>query len=300
MKKVAILGAGNMGSAVAESLKDSEYEITCTAATQHTLDRIKASMPKVNTTLSNKDAVKDADIVILAVKPYLAGAVCEEIRESLKDEALIISLVAGFTLGNLSFMLDDDPYYDHLQSCNEDEEEMPEAVSEDKEDRKKLYYARVIPNTAIRYGKSVTFIAFDKDATHEAKDETEKIFSLSGKVFVVPEDKMTACTSLASCGIAYFLRFIRAAVEGSVEIGLKPDFATEVAALTAEGAAALIANGGHPEAEIDKVTTPGGLTIRGLNALEAHGFNAAVIAALKASAEESEPQHLHRSGWLPF
>ncbi len=291
-----------MGSAVAESLKDSDYEITCTAATQNTLDRIKASMPKVNTTLSNKDAVKDADIVVLAVKPYLVGEVCEEIRENLKDGALIISLVAGYSLHNLSYMLDDDPYFDQLRAYDGEEEEMPESevVPEEKEDRKELFYARVIPNTAIRYGKSVTFIAFDKDATQAAKDETEKIFSLSGKVFVVPEGKMTACTSLASCGIAYFLRFIRAAVEGAVEIGLKPDFATEVAALTAEGAAALLANGGHPEAEIDKVTTPGGLTIKGLNALEAHGFNAAVIAALKASADEPEFPYVHRSGDIPF
>ena len=94
---------------------------------------------------------------------------------------------------------------------------------------------------------------------------------------------MAACTALASCGIAYFLRFIRAAVEGSVELGLRPGFATEVAAITAEGAAALLHDGGHPEAEIDKVTTPGGLTIRGLNTLDEKGLNAAVIAALKAS-----------------
>ena len=72
-------------------------------------------------------------------------------------------------------------------------------------------------------------------------------------------------------------------MEGSVELGMKPAFATEVAALTAEGAAALLADGAHPEAEIDKVTTPGGITIKGLNALEANGFTSAVIAALRAS-----------------
>lgn len=300
MKKISILGAGNMGSAVAESLKDAGYEITCTAASQHTLNRIKTSMPNVTTTLSNKDAVKDADIVILAVKPYIVGEICEEIRESLKDKSLIISLVAGYSLGNLSYMLDDDPYFDQMRSYNEEEGDMPEELPEKKEDRKIFYYARVIPNTAISYGKSVTFIAFDKDTSQEAKDETEKIFTFSGKVFVVPENKMAACTSLASCGIAYFLRFIRAAVEGAVEIGLKADFATEVAALTAEGAAALLVNGGHPEAEIDKVATPGGLTIKGLNALEAHGFNAAVIAALKASTGEAESHHFYRSGDIPF
>ncbi len=299
MKKISIIGAGNMGSAVAESLKNADYEITCTAASRNTLDRIKALLPNVNTSLSNKDVVKDADIVIFAVKPHMVGEICEEIRDNLKDGALIISLVAGYSIGNLSFLLDDDPYLDQMLKGEEEEADVPESLAEEKEPQKTFYYARVIPNTAIRYGKSVTFIAFDKDMPEDSKDEIEKIFSLSGKVFVVPENKMTACTSLASCGIAYFLRFIRAAVEGSVEMGLKADFATEVAALTAEGAAALLANGGHPEAEIDKVATPGGLTIRGLNALEAHGFNAAVIAALKASAE-SDPHDLYRSDSLPF
>lgn len=263
MKKIAILGAGNMGSAVAESLIGSEYNITCTAASQRTLDRIKTSMPDVNVTLSNVEAAEDADIVILAVKPYLAETVCEEIKEVLKEGTIIISIIAGMDIFNLG------------QNLN--------ARSEFLVGGKLLHIARAIPNTAIKYGKSATFIAYDESMPDEAKSEIEKIFSLSGKAFVVAEDKMAACTSLASCGIAYFLRFIRAAVEGAVEIGLKPDFATEVAALTAEGAAALLINGGHPESEIDKVTTPGGLTIKGLNALEAHGFNAAVIAALKAS-----------------
>lgn len=266
MKKIAILGAGNMGSAVAESLKGSEYDITCTAASQRTLDRIKAAMPDVNVTLSNVEAVEDADIIILAVKPYLAETVCEEIKNGLKEGAVVISLIAGVAIFILGQYLN----------------ARPEIFASGK----LLHLARVIPNTAIKFGKSATFIAYGENMPEKAKSEIEKIFSLSGKAFVVPENKMAACTSLASCGIAYFLRFIRAAVEGSVEIGLKPDFATEVAALTAEGAAALLANGSHPEVEIDKVTTPGGLTIKGLNALEAHGFNAAVIAALKASTPD--------------
>ena len=137
-------------------------------------------------------------------------------------------------------------------------------------DKKGLKILRVVPNTAIKYGKSATFIAAAEDVDRATVAETEEIFNRSGK-------------ALASCGISFFLRFIRAAVEGSVELGMKPAFATEVAALTAEGAAALLADGAHPEAEIDKVTTPGGITIKGLNALEANGFTSAVIAALRAS-----------------
>lgn len=265
MKKIAIIGAGNMGSAVAASLCGSDYEIICTAASQRTLDRIKETLPGVKTTLSNPEAAKDADMVVLAVKPYMAKKVAEEIREILKEGCIVISLIAGLSIPILSTMLHDS---DQCSLIN---------------NPKSLHIVRVIPNTAIRHRKSATFIAFGEGMPQETKEEVTSIFNRSGRSFVVPEDKMAACTSLASCGIAYFLRFIRAAVEGSVELGLKADFATEVAALTAEGAAALLADGSHPEVEIDKVTTPGGLTIRGLNALETHGLTSAVVAALRAS-----------------
>lgn len=265
MKKIAIIGAGNMGSAVAASLTGVDYEIICTAASQMTLNHVKTSLPDVKTTLSNKEAVRDADIVVLAVKPYLADEVCEDIVDDIKDDAVVISLMAGISTYDLCKML-------HVDALR-----IYAGISSN------LHIVRAIPNTAIRYGKSVTFIAFADNMPEEVVEEVVGIFNRSGKSFIVPESKMSACTSLASCGIAYFLRFIRAAVEGSIELGLRADFATEVAALTAEGAAALLAGGSHPEAEIDKVATPGGLTIRGLNTLEAHGLSAAVIAALKAS-----------------
>ncbi len=131
----------------------------------------------------------------------------------------------------------------------------------------------------------MTFISHSPEADKGIVDEIESIFNLSGESFIIPEKDMGACTALASCGIAYFLRFIRAAAEGSVELGLRAGFATKIAVLTAEGAAALLKGGSHPEAEIDKVTTPGGITIRGLNALEDNGFTKAVIAALRASVK---------------
>ncbi|WP_303037550.1 pyrroline-5-carboxylate reductase dimerization domain-containing protein, partial [uncultured Duncaniella sp.] len=93
-----------------------------------------------------------------------------------------------------------------------------------------------------------------------------------------------AATSIASCGIAYALRYIRAAMEGSVELGIRAPLAQEMIVQTLIGAASLLQEPGtHPETEIDKVTTPGGLTIRGLNAMEHSGFTSAVINGLKAS-----------------
>lgn len=270
-KKIAILGCGNMGGAIAESLRGTDYDVTLTAHTQKTLDRMGELCPEFNTTLSNTEAVADADIVVLAVKPSLLEDVAKEICGHLKPGITVISVVAAVSIENLEKMLGDSKRSEESQGAEESE---------------KLKIFRVIPNTAIRLGKSATFIATSPDSPRECVDEVEAIFRRSGKVFPVAEKDMAAVTSLSSCGIAYFLRFIRAAVEGSIELGLRPGFASEVAAATAEGAAALVIDGEHPEAEIDKVTTPGGLAIRGLNALEANGFTNAVIEALRASLKK--------------
>lgn len=256
-KKLAILGGGNMGGAIARSLAGTDYEVTVTAASSLTLQRLSGENPDISTTLSNKEAVRDAGIVILAVKPYILHSLIEEIREHVASGAVIISVVAAVTIKELAALFN--------RSLHD------------------LHIFRVIPNTAISLGKSATFIASAPEIPDVLRREVMAIFNRSGKTFEVPEKDMGAVTALSSCGIAYFLRFIRAASEGSVEIGLRPRFAAEVAAATAEGAGALIAAGGHPEEEIDKVTTPGGLTIKGLNALEANGFTKAVIEAIKAS-----------------
>lgn len=246
-----------MGSAIAASLAGHGDRLICTAATETTLGKIKRELPEAEITTDNVSAVKSADIVVLAVKPYIAPGVFEEIKNHIREGAVILSVIAVLTIEELQKQLDGEA--------------------------KRLKILRIVPNTAIKYGKSVTFISAAKDVEASTLKEAEEIFNRSGKAFVVKEKELPACTALASCGIAYFLRFIRAAAEGSVELGLKAGFATRIAALTAEGAAALLADGAHPEAEIDKVTTPGGITIRGLNALEANGFTHAVISALRAS-----------------
>ncbi len=241
MKKIAIIGAGNMGSAIAASLEGRGYRVVCTAATSATLEKLAESIPFASFSLSNAEAAEGADIVVLAVKPYIAPGVIEEIRGSLKDGAVIVSVIAALSIAELA-----------------------ESLSSP--------------------GKRVECFRVP-EADKGIVDEIESIFNLSGESFIIPEKDMGACTALASCGIAYFLRFIRAAAEGSVELGLRAGFATKIAVLTAEGAAALLKGGSHPEAEIDKVTTPGGITIRGLNALEDNGFTKAVIAALRASVK---------------
>lgn len=263
-----------MGGAIAESLRGTGYDVTVTAGSAKTLERISKLSPGVTTTLSNAEAVIGADMILLAIKPYVLPKVADEIRDHIKPGAVIISVVAAVSIEDLDRMLAPAPKAAGIAS-----------EAERSETSDKLMVFRVIPNTAIRLGKSATFIASAPDVSVECIEEVKAIFKLSGKVFLVAEKDMGAVTALSSCGIAYFLRFIRAAAEGAVELGLRPGFAAEVAAATAEGAAALVEDGGHPEAEIDKVTTPGGLTIRGLNALEANGFTNAVIEALRASCK---------------
>jgi pyrroline-5-carboxylate reductase len=110
------------------------------------------------------------------------------------------------------------------------------------------------------------------------------VFDAMGQSAVIEERQMTAATALCSCGIAFAMRYVRAATEGGVELGIYAHQAKDYVLQTLRGAVELLeATGNHPEAEIDRVTTPGGITIRGLNAMEAHGFTNAVIQGLKAS-----------------
>ena len=130
----------------------------------------------------------------------------------------------------------------------------------------------------------MTFIC-SLNASKEQEDVVLSLFEKMGKAIIITEGLMGAFTSVSSCGIAYALRFIRASTQGAVELGIKPDIAQEVIAQTMIGAAQLILqNKSNPESEIDKVTTPGGWTIKGLNAMEENSFSNAVIKGIKANS----------------
>ena len=250
--KISIIGAGNIGGATALGLSGSA-EVTATARTEETLKRLQGK--GIRTTTDNRDAVKGADIIIFAVKPWLMEGVVSELLPCIDTASqTIVSMAPGVSSEDFLRWLG------------------PGA---------RLAYA--IPNTAIEVRESMTFIApvtTDEKTTRELVE----LFSCAGKALEVPQRLLLAGTSLASCGIAYALRYIHAAAQGGVELGFFADEAAEIVAQTVKGAAALLdAHASHPEAEIDKVTTPGGLTIRGLNAMEAAGFTNAVIRGLKAN-----------------
>ena len=221
--KIAILGAGNMGSAIACGLvrsgKFQAEEIVCTARTETTLERLRTQCPGVRTTTDNA--------------------------------------AAGVSLAQLA-----------------------EWLTADSAARPALF--RAIPNTAIAVRQSMTFVAA-RGADEACTERVLGIFRELGEAMLVDEPMLETGMILASCGIAFALRYVRASVEGGVELGCPAGQATHIVAATLRGAAELLLQRGeHPEAEIDRVTTPGGITVRGLNEMEQAGFSAAVIRGLKA------------------
>lgn len=258
--KVAIIGAGNMGSAIARGLAKGTIiktgNIFVSDVSEMNLNMLKKDFPEINVSTSNNDVVQNADIIILAVKPWLVETVASEIEHKINTGCeILISIAAGVEFAQLTGY-----FY-----------------------TKNTSFFRIIPNTAIEVGESVSTVSAS-NATEEQTKLVLDIFGEMGKTFLVPESQINAFMSLSSCGIAYAFRYIRAAMEGGVEMGIYPDTAKNVIIQTLRGAITLLeTNESHPEVEIDKVTTPGGITIKGLNEMEANGFSNAVIKGLKAS-----------------
>lgn len=257
--KISIIGAGNMGGATARGIAQgtiiSTNDIAISNPSKGKLNAIKADFPDIIVTQDNKECVKDADWVILAVKPWKLQEVIDEIRDCLAPGAILCSMAGGVSIQKIEEMLNDS--------------------------KRPIY--QIIPNTAIAVRQSMTFIA-SKNSTSEKDQQILDIFKELGEAMLVEERLMGAGMALASCGIAYAFRYIRAATEGGVELGLYARDAQHIVQQTLKGAVELLeATNGHPEAEIDKVTTPGGITIRGLNTMEQNGFSNSVIQGLKAS-----------------
>ncbi|MBO4984313.1 MAG: pyrroline-5-carboxylate reductase [Bacteroides sp.] len=255
--KIAIIGAGNMGGAIARGLCKGSVvkpeDITVSNPSSGKLDALKAEFPTLNVTHSNTEAAAGADIVMLAVKPWLVEKVILEIRPT--EQQTLVSIAAGVTTRELE-IYSDNPQ----QPC-----------------------FRVIPNTAISLQQSTTLLACNAWAA-DKQETLLQLFREMGEVFLLPEAKMAAATAMTSCGIAYALKYIQAVMQAGIELGIYPQDGMKMVAQSMKGAAELILkNETHPSVEIDKVCTPGGLTIKGINALEEQGFTTALIKAVKAS-----------------
>jgi pyrroline-5-carboxylate reductase len=262
--KITIIGAGNMGSAIIRGLVQGSLfkaeDISVVDVNQDVLNVLKKDIPRLNTELDSCNSVSDADLILLAVKPWLVDNVVDRIKSKMDyDRQIFVSIAAGIDIAVLSKFL----------KKHSDEDYIPAIF-------------RVIPNTAIAIRKSVNLIV-SENASNEQKDLLLRIFNELGTAIMLDESKLAAGTALTSCGIAYLFRYVRAAVQAGVEMGFYPKEAQNMVVETMLGAAGLLkANEENPETEIDKVTTPGGITIQGLNELEANGFSNAVIKGIKA------------------
>jgi len=259
--KVTIIGGGNMGGAIAKGLAKGRLveagNVTVVDISVQLLEKLKKEFPAINISTTPFEAVKEAGLVIVALKPHLVEPVLADLQGTIGSDALILSVAAGITFEQLR------TYLGSTGKANA------------------LF--RIIPNTAIAVGESLTLISAN-NATDEQTALVVRLFNQMGATSLIDERLMNAGTALTSCGIAYAFRYIRAAMEGGVEMGIAPAAAKSMVMQTLKGAIAVLeANGTHPEEEIDRVTTPGGITIKGLNEMEQAGFTAAVIRGLKAS-----------------
>lgn len=253
--RIAIIGAGAMGGAMAEGWlachNIAPADITVSNPTEKKLE--KFALKGASVTTDNKAAIVGADVVAVVVKPWIIEDVLKEIKPGFDPASQILLVVAaGVTLEQIQNI---------MGVCST---------------------FLVIPNIAMAQKASMTFLV-----PHNASDadiaDVQMLFNMVGLTMITTEKLLPAATTLASCGLAYAMRYVRAAAEGGVELGFKADDATRIVLQTVMGAVQLLQKTGmHPEQAIDLVTTPGGVTIRGLNEMEHSGFSNSVIQGLKA------------------
>ncbi|MEM9894734.1 MAG: pyrroline-5-carboxylate reductase [Bacteroidota bacterium] len=254
--KIAILGAGNLGQAIANGIvKKQLVDASQVTVTRRDLTSLRYMEKNgFSLTQSNSDAVKNASIIMLCVQPQQLDVLLEEINKSLSKDKLIISVITGISIQQIQAKI---------------ESENP--------------VVRAMPNTAIEIGESMTCLAFSESAL-PFSDQVVNLFNAVGKSSIIEEKLMQAATVLGASGIAFVMRYLRAATQGGIQMGFDADDAQFIAMQTAKGAASiLLEKGTHPENEIDRVTTPQGCTITGLNEMEHKGFSSALIQGLMTS-----------------
>lgn len=254
---IAVVGAGNLGVAFAKGLLKSRYchpgQLILTRRNVKSLESLRS----LGMTLlsDNSLAVASTDVIVLAVKPFQVAEVINEIRDQLIPERhILISLATGISIEALLEM-----------------------------SGKEIPIVRAMPNTATHICQSMTCMCA-KNLSSEQRNFVADLFNHLGTSVFIEEGLMNAATVLGACGTAFAMRFIRANIQGGIELGFDAETAALIAAQTIKGAAELlITNNSHPEQEIDKVTTPKGCTITGLNEMEHHGLSSSVIRGVLAS-----------------
>ncbi len=255
--KIHIIGGGNLGVAIAIGITKytTNNMVTITRRNIESIQYLEKDGVVISS--SNTKNIENADLVILTIKPYQVDLVLEEILPFLKNKTTIASAVSGLSIDELE------------QKINA-----------------KHSIIHIMPNIAIRFGQSATCISFQENDKTEAKKVVD-LFNNLGTVSVIDEKLMDAATVLGACGTAYALRYIRASMQAGIEIGFDAATALSIASQTAKGAATMaLEEKIHPEQLIDRVTTPQGCTIVGLNEMEHEGFSSSLIKGIKTSLKK--------------
>ena len=253
--KIAIIGTGNLGRSIAKGLITNNA-ITTLYLTRRHLNSLSELEGYKNVTLTTDNvlAVQQSDILIFALQPAHFEKILKVVTPYLTDKHVIISTITGFTISKIEGLTGSDKFI-----------------------------IRAMPNTAIAVGKSMTCLCSNQQGEKRIKI-AEAIFNRLGHSLCIPESQMQAATVVCASGIAFWMRLIRATTQAAIQLGFDSKDAQELAMYTSEGAAnLLIANGNHPEEEIDKVTTPKGCTIEGLNEMEHKGLSSSLIQGMVAS-----------------
>lgn len=252
---IAIIGAGNLGQALARGFSNHFSKEKIVLTRRHVARLEKLADQGFATTDDNQAAVTNARIIVLCVQPKQIEGVLRDLDEVIDPaEHILVSTITGVSL-------------DRIQRAT----------------KKSLPIIRTMPNTAAAISESMTCICGNELAEGHLKT-IEKLFKSLGETLIIEERLMKAATVLAASGIAFFLRYIRAATQGGIELGFEAEEAQKIAMQTARGAASLLVEGSaHPEMEIDKVTTPMGCTIAGLNEMEHQGLSSALIKGIVTS-----------------
>ena len=262
-KTIAIIGTGNMGTALLRGILNAELtpikKIFVSDTHTERLENIQKQFG-VNITADNKEAAKNADIVILCVKPYVIRKVVEEMHEVLHKDQFVISIAAGITIGSIEKIIG-----------------------------KNIPVVRCMPNIASTVGFGAAAIAFGKFVHEQQHEIAIKIFEAVGEVVVVEEHQLDAVTGLSGSGPAYIYMVIEALIDGGVKMGLPRDVASKLAIQTVLGSAKLVKDSNvHPAILRDQVTTPGGTTINAIHELESHGLRSMLIDAVAIATIRSK------------
>jgi len=260
--KVAIIGCGNIGLSLLQGFRKENQipaaSITITRRNIQELAYLEEQGLKI--TNDNIKATRESNLIVIAVKPYNFNNVLEEIKDHLDPQKhILLSVTAGITISQIQDVV-----------------------------QMQIPIFRVMPNISASVGKSVSCICHSGAEANEI-ESVKEIFEIIGTTMVIDEELMESATILGACGIAYVLRFIRAMIQGGIQIGFDAKTASAIVNQTVKGAAELlIESHEHPEYEIDKVTTPRGCTIVGLNEMEHNGFSSSLIKGIVASFEQIE------------